>query len=332
MHPVRYSATSQCQISSATSAVPCQQCHVTVPSHSATSAVPRHSARSAVPCQTQCHVSSDVRHSATSAVPCQTMPRQQQCHVSNRTGLPGQLPNETIAAFKQRCLAQIEAEEQCLLAVEAARVQAEEAAAAEKLRLQADADADAQARHKEAQDLLQRHEANSIDRLKYWHFKPNGDEATPEEKHKEFLSKLVTRLLYACNYQRSELERQYQELATLRLTVQSHEDATRALNAQLLDLEQAALVALSAKKQVYAPLKSAFSREAIRTFIREAGYGGRDIMSVSTIPQVQAIGPWDGKDGELIEEEEFSLSDLMGGDDDGEVAEKEADNDAEKEL
>ncbi|GBG87235.1 hypothetical protein CBR_g45294 [Chara braunii] len=64
--------------------------------------------------------------------------------------------------------------------------------------------------------------------------------------HKEFLSKLVTRLLYACNYQRSELERQYQdltqqhqELAQLRRIVQSHEDATRALNARLLDLEQA---------------------------------------------------------------------------------------------
>ncbi|GBG64381.1 hypothetical protein CBR_g41582 [Chara braunii] len=214
------SATSQCQISSATSAVPDQQCHV-------------RSARS------HCHV----RHSATAT---SAVTRKQHCHVSNMTGLPGQLANETIAAYKQRCLAQIEAEEQRLLAVEAARIQAEEAAAAEKLRLQADAEADAQARRKEAQDLLQRHEANSIDRLKYWHFQPNGDDATPEEKHKEFPSKLVTRLLYACNYQRSELERQHrdltqqhQELATLRRTVQSHEDATRALNARLLDLEQA---------------------------------------------------------------------------------------------
>ncbi|GBG89318.1 hypothetical protein CBR_g49028 [Chara braunii] len=162
------------------------------------------------------------------------------------TGLPGQLPNESLAAYKQRFHALIEAEEQRLLAAEASRVQAEEAAEAEQLRLQADADADAQARRKEAQDLLHRHEANSIDRLKYWHFEPNGDEATPEEKHKEFLSKLVTRLLYACNYQWSELERQYrdltqhhQELATLRRTVQGHEDATRALNARLLDLEQA---------------------------------------------------------------------------------------------
>ncbi|GBG87996.1 hypothetical protein CBR_g46367 [Chara braunii] len=106
-------------------------------------------------------------------------------------------------------------------------------------------DADAQARRKEAQDLLQWHEAASIDRLKFWHFEPNGDEATPEEKHREFLFKLVTRFLCACNYQRSELEKQYQnltqqhqELATLRRTMQSHEDATRALNARILDLEK----------------------------------------------------------------------------------------------
>ncbi|GBG62203.1 hypothetical protein CBR_g29401 [Chara braunii] len=190
-------------------------------------------ATSAVPCQTQCHV----------RVP------HQQCHVSNMTGLPGQLANEPIADYKKRFqaqLAQIEAEEQRQLAAKAAQLQADEAAAAEKLRLQTEADAYAQARRKEAQDLLQRHEATSIDRLKFWHFEPNGDKATPKEQHKEFLSKLVMRLLYACNYQRSELERQYQdvtqqhqELATLRRTMQGHKDATRALNARLLDLEQA---------------------------------------------------------------------------------------------
>ncbi|GBG88904.1 hypothetical protein CBR_g48516 [Chara braunii] len=91
---------------------------------------------------------------------------------------------------------------------------------------------------------------------KYWHFEPSeghGD-ATPEEQHKEFFSKLVTRLVYTCNYQQSELEKQnqelqqqyqdlkkqHQELANLRRTVQSHEDATRALNSHVLDLEQAA--------------------------------------------------------------------------------------------
>ncbi|GBG85577.1 hypothetical protein CBR_g40215 [Chara braunii] len=165
------------------------------------------------------------------------------------TGLPGQLANEPVADYKKRFQAQlavIEAEEQRQLAAKAAQLQADEAAAAEKLRLQAEADAEAQARRKEAQDLLQRHEAASVDRLKFWHFEPNGDDATPEEQHKEFLSKLVTRLLYTCNYQQSELEKQYQdltqqhqELAKLRRTVQSHEDATRALNARMLDLEQA---------------------------------------------------------------------------------------------
>ncbi|GBG62189.1 hypothetical protein CBR_g29389 [Chara braunii] len=164
-------------------------------------------------------------------------------------GLPGQLANEPIANYKKRFQAQlafIEAEEQRQLAAAAARLQAEEAATAENLRLQAEADADAKARRKEAQDLLQRHEANNIERLKFWHFEPNGDDATPEEQHKEFLSKLVTRLLCACNYQRSELEQQYQdlktqhqELANLRRMVQSHEDATWALNSRVLDLEQA---------------------------------------------------------------------------------------------
>ncbi|GBG68938.1 hypothetical protein CBR_g3637 [Chara braunii] len=81
-------------------------------------------------------------------------------------GLPGQLANEPIADYKKRVhaqLAAIEAEEKRQLAVKAAQLQADEAATAEKLRLQAEADADAQARRKEAQALLQRHEANSIE-------------------------------------------------------------------------------------------------------------------------------------------------------------------------
>ncbi|GBG73011.1 hypothetical protein CBR_g12730 [Chara braunii] len=226
----------------------------------------RQQATSTVTRQLQCHASSamsdtvprkqcHVRHSAMS----DTMPRQTQCHVSMTgpaMGLPGQLANEPIADYKkcfQAQLALIEVEEQRLLAAKADQLQAEEAATTEKLRLQAEADADAKARRNETQDLLQRHEANNIERLKFWHFEPNGDDATPKEQHKEFLSNLVTRLLYACNYQRSELERQNQELqqqyqdlktqhhelANLRRMVQSYEDATRALNSRVLDLEQA---------------------------------------------------------------------------------------------
>ncbi|GBG80605.1 hypothetical protein CBR_g31065 [Chara braunii] len=150
-------------------------------------------------------------------------------------GMLGQLANESIAEYRQRFQAQlalIEAHEQRQAAAEAARLQAEAGAAAEKQRLQAAADADTQARRKEAQDLLQRHEATNFDRLKFWHFEPSEghDDATPDEQHKEFLSELVTRLVYTCNHLQSELEKQHWE----------HEDATRALHTRVQDLEQAA--------------------------------------------------------------------------------------------
>ncbi|GBG82335.1 hypothetical protein CBR_g34619 [Chara braunii] len=136
-------------------------------------------------------------------------------------------------------LALIEAEEQCQAAAEAARLQAEAAAAAEKQRLQAEADADTQARRKEAQDLLQRHGAASIKKLKFWHFEPSEHhaDATMEEQQKEFLAKLVTRLVYTCNHLQSEL-------ANLRRAVRNHkdlhEDATRALDSRVQDLDQVA--------------------------------------------------------------------------------------------
>ncbi|GBG68495.1 hypothetical protein CBR_g3039 [Chara braunii] len=249
---VRHSSTSavprqtQCHVSSATSTVPRQQCHVR---HSATSTVPRqtvpcqqchirHSATSAVPRQTVPHHQCHVGNSATSAAPRQTMPHQ-QCHVGNSatSAVPRHHDGRSSghAGPTGQQIARIEAEEQHQLAAAAARLQAEAAATAEKQRLQAEADADTQARRKEAQDLLQRHEAASIERLKFWHFEPNDDEATPEEHHKEFMAKLVTRLVYTCNHLQSEL-------ANLQRAVRNHktqhEDATRALYALVQDLEQ----------------------------------------------------------------------------------------------
>ncbi|GBG87469.1 hypothetical protein CBR_g45527 [Chara braunii] len=200
------------------SAVPRQQCHVS----SATSAVPRQ----------QYHVSSA------------TVPRQ-QCPATmtgSALGMPCRLANEFIAEYRQRFEAQltlIEVEEQRQAAAEAARLQAEAAATVEKQRLQAEAEADTQARRKEAQDLLQRHEATNIEKLKFWHFEPSEqhDDATPEEQRKEFLAKLVTRLVYTCNHRQSEL-------ANLRRAVQNHkalhEDATRTLDSRVQDLEQVA--------------------------------------------------------------------------------------------
>ncbi|KAL5581771.1 hypothetical protein UlMin_014213 [Ulmus minor] len=75
-----------------------------------------------------------------------------------------------------------------------------------------------------------------------------------------------------------------------------------------------ALVALNVKKGVYAPLKSAFELEHITEFVREAGRGGKGNLPLGGSPTIAKTEPWDGKDGEIIEEDEFSLEELMGED------------------
>lgn len=75
-----------------------------------------------------------------------------------------------------------------------------------------------------------------------------------------------------------------------------------------------ALVALNAKKGAYAPLKSAFELEHIVEFVKEAGRGGKGNLPLNGNPEIVKTEPWDGKDGEIIEEDEFSLEELMGED------------------
>ncbi|XP_057953059.1 protein disulfide isomerase-like 2-3 [Malania oleifera] len=75
-----------------------------------------------------------------------------------------------------------------------------------------------------------------------------------------------------------------------------------------------ALVALNVKKGAYAPLKSAFEIDQITEFVREAGRGGKGNLPLDGIPVIVKTEPWDGKDGEIIEEDEFSLEELMGED------------------
>ncbi|GJP64872.1 hypothetical protein CLOP_g23890 [Closterium sp. NIES-67] len=62
------------------------------------------------------------------------------------------------------------------------------------------------------------------------------------------------------------------------------------------------------------PFKSAFEQENLSEFIRLAARGGRGIEPVETIPEAESREAWDGKDGQVVEEE-FSLEDLMGDDD-----------------
>ncbi|KAK6918803.1 Thioredoxin domain [Dillenia turbinata] len=73
-----------------------------------------------------------------------------------------------------------------------------------------------------------------------------------------------------------------------------------------------ALVALNVKKGAYAPLKSAFGLEQITEFVRDAGRGGKGNLPLEKTPEIAKTEPWDGKDGEIIEEDEFSLEELMG--------------------
>ncbi|KAM1770909.1 hypothetical protein ACFX11_045798 [Malus domestica] len=75
-----------------------------------------------------------------------------------------------------------------------------------------------------------------------------------------------------------------------------------------------ALVALNAKKGAYAPLKSAFEVDQITEFVREAGRGGKGNLPLEGTPSIVKIEPWDGKDGQILEEDEFSLEELMGED------------------
>ncbi|RHN57287.1 putative protein disulfide-isomerase [Medicago truncatula] len=76
-----------------------------------------------------------------------------------------------------------------------------------------------------------------------------------------------------------------------------------------------ALVALNVKKGVYAPLKSAFELDQIIEFVKEAGRGGKGNLPLGdTPPTIVKTEPWDGKDGEIVEEDEFSLEELMGED------------------
>ncbi|XP_020114869.1 protein disulfide isomerase-like 2-3 [Ananas comosus] len=72
-----------------------------------------------------------------------------------------------------------------------------------------------------------------------------------------------------------------------------------------------ALVALNVKKGAYAPLKSAFQHDPIIEFVKQAGLGGKGNLPLEKTPTIVQTEPWDGKDGEILEEDEFSLEELM---------------------
>mmetsp|Transcript_11939 Transcript_11939/g.32845 ORF Transcript_11939/g.32845 Transcript_11939/m.32845 type:complete len:306 (+) Transcript_11939:980-1897(+) len=80
------------------------------------------------------------------------------------------------------------------------------------------------------------------------------------------------------------------------------------------------LVAYSMDRGAYAVMKGSFSEKTMSTFLHGLTSGRQATQKAPGVPQIESTEPWDGKDGEVIEEE-LSLAEIMGWDDDEDDAE-----------
>lgn len=76
-----------------------------------------------------------------------------------------------------------------------------------------------------------------------------------------------------------------------------------------------AVAAYSMEKGIYSVHRGSFTEPNIRKFLTSITTGRQAIHKASKVPRVELNAPWDGKDGEPVEEE-FSLEDIMGWDED----------------
>ncbi|XP_076021370.1 protein disulfide-isomerase A6 isoform X2 [Genypterus blacodes] len=79
-----------------------------------------------------------------------------------------------------------------------------------------------------------------------------------------------------------------------------------------------AMAAINTRKMKFALLKGSFSQTGIHEFLRElsVGRGSTATLGGGNMPKIHSVEPWDGKDGQLPEEEEYDLSDVdLDGDD-----------------
>ena len=72
------------------------------------------------------------------------------------------------------------------------------------------------------------------------------------------------------------------------------------------------LYSCSQKKMKYSMLTGSFSYDGINEFLRDLSYGkGRtNPVRGAKMPKIATVEGWDGKDGELPEEEDIDLSDV----------------------
>ncbi|KXJ79087.1 hypothetical protein RP20_CCG002466 [Aedes albopictus] len=73
-----------------------------------------------------------------------------------------------------------------------------------------------------------------------------------------------------------------------------------------------AMAVVNVKKMKYSLLRGAFSEEGINEFLRDLSYGRGHTAPVkgAALPKIHNVEPWDGKDGQLPEEEDIDLSDV----------------------
>uniref|UniRef100_A0A8C9TJ25 Protein disulfide-isomerase A6 n=1 Tax=Scleropages formosus TaxID=113540 RepID=A0A8C9TJ25_SCLFO len=73
-----------------------------------------------------------------------------------------------------------------------------------------------------------------------------------------------------------------------------------------------AMAAINARKMKFALLKGSFSETGIHEFLRDlsVGRGSTAPVGGGALPKINAVEPWDGKDGELPVEDDIDLSDV----------------------
>lgn len=76
-----------------------------------------------------------------------------------------------------------------------------------------------------------------------------------------------------------------------------------------------AVAAYSVDKGVYIVHRGSFTESNIRRFLTGITTGKQGTSKISKVPKISTVEPWDGKDGTPLEEE-FSLDEIMGWDDD----------------
>lgn len=73
-----------------------------------------------------------------------------------------------------------------------------------------------------------------------------------------------------------------------------------------------AMALVNFKKMKFSLLRGSFSKDGINEFLRDIAYGRGQTSTIrgNSLPKIYKNEPWDGKDGQLPEEEEIDLSDV----------------------